>query len=134
MVKNPPVNAGDVRNAGFLPGSGRSRLEEGMATHSSLLSWRIPWTDSSDLMYVYSTLERSWRPYTKEDYALSDRMISYLEAFIKTGDPNYEGNEKWLPVNGSGKYMYFDTIKHGMKKIPVFHLIRETLFGKHVGM
>ena len=45
MVKNPPVNAGDVRNAGFLPGSGRSRLEEGMATHSSLLSWRIPWTE-----------------------------------------------------------------------------------------
>lgn len=89
---------------------------------------------SSDLMYVYSTLERSWRPYTKEDYALSNRMISYLEAFIKTGDPNYEGSEKWLPVNRSGKYMYFDTIKHGMKKIHVFHLIRETLFGKHVGM
>ena len=24
MVKNPPVNAGDVRNAGLIPGSGRS--------------------------------------------------------------------------------------------------------------
>ena len=23
-------------------------LEEGMATHSSILSWRIPWTEESD--------------------------------------------------------------------------------------
>ena len=24
MVKNPPVNAGDIRDAGSIPGSGRS--------------------------------------------------------------------------------------------------------------
>ena len=29
---------------GSIPGSGRS-LEEGMATHSSVLAWRIPWTE-----------------------------------------------------------------------------------------
>ena len=34
-------NAGDV---GLIPGSGRSP-EEGMATHSSILVWRIPWTE-----------------------------------------------------------------------------------------
>ena len=44
MVKNPPVNAGDIRDAGLTPGSGRS-LEEGMATYSSILAWRILWTD-----------------------------------------------------------------------------------------
>ena len=38
MVKNPPTSAGDVRNAGSFPGSGT--LEEGMATHSSILSWK----------------------------------------------------------------------------------------------
>ena len=41
MVKNPPANAGDIRNAGSIPGSGRS-LEEGVATHFSILAWRIP--------------------------------------------------------------------------------------------
>ena len=41
-VKNPPVNAGDIRNSGLVPGSGKP-LEEGMATHSSILAWRIPW-------------------------------------------------------------------------------------------
>ena len=40
MVKNPPTNAGDL---GSIPGLGRF-LEEGMATYSSILAWRIPWT------------------------------------------------------------------------------------------
>ena len=30
-------------NAGSIPGSGRP-LEEGMATPSNILAWRIPWT------------------------------------------------------------------------------------------
>ena len=42
-VKNLPANAGDIKDAGSIPGSGRP-LEEGMATHSSILAWRIPWT------------------------------------------------------------------------------------------
>ena len=43
-VKNPPANAGDIRDAGSIPGWGRS-LEAGMATHSSILAWRIPRTE-----------------------------------------------------------------------------------------
>ena len=41
MVKNPPANAGDV---GSIPGWEDS-LEEEMATCSSILAWRIPWTE-----------------------------------------------------------------------------------------
>ena len=44
VVKNWPTNAGDIRDMGSTPGSGRS-LEKGMATHSSILDWRIPWTE-----------------------------------------------------------------------------------------
>ena len=44
MVKNPPANAGDIRDIGSIPGSGRP-LEEVMTTHSSNLAWRIPWTE-----------------------------------------------------------------------------------------
>ena len=36
MVKNPPANAGGVRDTGSIPGWGRSPEEE-MATHSSIL-------------------------------------------------------------------------------------------------
>ena len=44
VVKNPPASAGDIRDVGSIPQLGRS-LEEGTATHSSILSWRIPWTE-----------------------------------------------------------------------------------------
>ena len=42
VVKNPSANAGDV---GSMPGLGRSP-GEGMATHSSILAWEIPWSQS----------------------------------------------------------------------------------------
>ena len=44
VVKNLPDNPGDIREMGLIPGLGRSP-EEGMATHSNLLAWRIPWTE-----------------------------------------------------------------------------------------
>ena len=43
VVKNPPTTAGAIRDAGLIPGS-EDPLEEGMATHSSILFWRLPWT------------------------------------------------------------------------------------------
>ena len=47
LVKNTPASAGDLRDTGLIPGLG-SPLEEGMATHSSILAWRIPWTEEPD--------------------------------------------------------------------------------------
>ena len=44
VVKNPPAEAGDVRDAGSILGLGRSP-GGGHATHSSILAWRIPWTE-----------------------------------------------------------------------------------------
>ena len=44
VVKNPPEIAGDIRDPGSISGLGRP-LEEGMATHSSILAWRIQWTE-----------------------------------------------------------------------------------------
>ena len=43
-VKNLPAKARDLRDIGLIPGLGRS-LEVGMATHSSIPAWRIPWTE-----------------------------------------------------------------------------------------
>ena len=44
VIKNPPGNAEATGDAGLLPGS-EDPLEEGTATHSSVLAWRIPWTE-----------------------------------------------------------------------------------------
>ena len=44
VIKNPPANAGDiemwVQSLGW-----EDPLEEGRAVHSSILAWRIPWTE-----------------------------------------------------------------------------------------
>ena len=44
VVKNPAANARDVGDAGSIPGW-EDPLEEGMATHSSILAWRILWAE-----------------------------------------------------------------------------------------
>ena len=44
VIKNPPANAGDIGDTGLTLGSGRS-AREGLATHSSIFAWRIPWTE-----------------------------------------------------------------------------------------
>ena len=41
VVKNLPAGAGDLRDAGLIP-DWEDPLEEGVATHSSILAWRIP--------------------------------------------------------------------------------------------
>ena len=43
MAKNLPANTGDM---GLISGL-EDALEEEMATHSSILAWRIPWTEES---------------------------------------------------------------------------------------
>ena len=45
LVKNLPATAADVRDVGSIPGSGRSP-GGGNGNHSSILAWKIPWTES----------------------------------------------------------------------------------------
>ena len=44
MVNNQPANAGGAGDTSLIHGSGRSPGEE-MATHSSILAWKIPYTE-----------------------------------------------------------------------------------------
>jgi len=43
--KNPPANAGAARDAGLILLGQEGPLEEEMTAHSSILAWRIPWTE-----------------------------------------------------------------------------------------
>ena len=46
LVKNPAANAEDVsERCGSHPWDREDPLEEGMATHSNILTWRIPSTE-----------------------------------------------------------------------------------------
>ena len=41
-MKNPPANAGDIRDTGSIPGSGGP---PGGGTGSQYSFWKIPWTE-----------------------------------------------------------------------------------------
>ena len=48
VVKNPPAN-------NMVPSVGQEEPEEGMASHSNILAWRIPWTEElNGLQFIES--------------------------------------------------------------------------------
>ena len=54
VVKNPSANAGGVGH-GIRSLGLENPLEKGMVTHSSILAWRIPWTEEpSKLQFIRS--------------------------------------------------------------------------------
>ena len=96
MVKNLPTKARNIRDMGYTPGSGEDPLEEGMATHSSILAWEILWRedpgglqsmgsqrvshDWSDLAHTHTILNRSgWKflfsLFQKENTASQDSSV-----------------------------------------------------------
>ena len=69
VVKNLSANAGDVRDTGMVPGSGKCP-EKGMAIHLSILAWRIPWIEEpgrlqsiSSVQFSHSVMSDSLRPH-----------------------------------------------------------------------
>ena len=58
MVKNLPTNAGDARDVGSFLGSGSS-LKEEMAPHSSIIAWKIPWTEDPDSLHTVHGVTKS---------------------------------------------------------------------------
>ena len=60
--KESAFNALDAGDAGSIPGLGRS-LEEGTATHSSILAWEIPWTEEPDGLWSIGLqrVRHDWR-------------------------------------------------------------------------
>ena len=55
MVKNPSADAGVIRDVGSILGQ-EDLLEEGTATHCSILAWRIPWTEEPGRLHSMGSL------------------------------------------------------------------------------
>ena len=52
---------------------------------------------SSDLWFVFKSLEHCWRPWTQGDWDLSERMLTAWSNFAKYGDPNGPDGGVWTP-------------------------------------
>ena len=66
--KESTCDAEDAGEAGSIPGLGRP-LEQGMATHSSILAWRIPWTEEPGRLWstVLQRVRYNWSDLSKQD-------------------------------------------------------------------
>ena len=73
VSKEFACNVGDL---GSIPGLGRS-LEEGMATHSSVLAWRIPWTEEPGGLQSIG-LQRVGHDWSTKHIAQHDLAVPFL--------------------------------------------------------
>ena len=52
---------------------------------------------SSDLWYVFKSMEHCWRPWTQGDWDLSEAMLTAWSNFAKYADPNGPNGGVWTP-------------------------------------
>ena len=71
-----------------LPTDGRSNVLSG-AFHSS------------DLWFVFKSLEHCWRPWTEGDWDLSEKMLTAWSNFAKYSDPNGPEGGVWAPYTAA---------------------------------
>ena len=97
VVKNPPANTGDIRDADSIPGS-EDPLEKEMVTHSSILAWKVPWTeDPGRLQSIWSQrIRHDWSDWacthTRNWLALQSTRSTPLSAPAPGAQRNY-----WCP-------------------------------------
>lgn len=64
---------------------------------------------SSELWYMFGTLDKCWRPLVEEDFKLSEDMVTYWTNFCKTGNPNGITVSEWKPCKKDNPFvMMFD--------------------------
>ena len=118
VVKNLPANAGDIRNVVLILGW-EDPLEEGMATHSSILAWRFPWTeepgglqsmgsqrvgrDRSDLACIYVCVcipilphsSRGWEDLLEKEMATHSSILAWKIPWMEEPDrPQSMGSQR----------------------------------------
>ena len=55
VIKNPPVDAGDLGDVGLMPGSGISPAG-GSRSYSSILAWKISWTEEPGRLWSLGSI------------------------------------------------------------------------------
>ena len=118
MVKNPAVQETRVQSLGQ-----EDPLEKGLATHSSMLVWRIPWTEEPGRMLAmglqrvdmnerlaFSLFFQS----PTHKWTLNDRISPPHFSFVgRRGEVYKEGNKKWKLPDSRRETQVFSSIPSG---------------------
>ncbi|MBR2359709.1 MAG: carboxylesterase family protein [Bacteroidaceae bacterium] len=63
---------------------------------------------SSDLWYVFKSLQHGWRPWTQGDWDLSEKMLTAWTNFAKYSNPNGATDGEWTPCTAENpNFMIF---------------------------
>lgn len=114
----------------------RSQAKAGKDTYCYYFCRQLPGDDkgawhSADLWYFYGALKKCWRPFDEWDERLADAMQRYTLNFMRTGNPNGASLPEWKSAGKSAKNaMIFNVPECRMGKMPLLHLIRNTVSGK----
>ena len=75
--KEPPANAGDRGDMGLIDDA----LEEGMATHSSILAWRISWAEEPGGLQSMGSqgVRHNWSDLAHTQVELEDHLCLVFE-------------------------------------------------------
>ncbi len=85
---------------------------------------------SSDLRYMFGTLDTSWRPYRERDREVSGQMLDYLANFAKSGNPNGSRLPVWDPMNrNNGKALCY-TLKNTKMGHPSYGKMAKNMLTK----
>jgi para-nitrobenzyl esterase len=85
---------------------------------------------SSEIPYVFSTLDKAERPFTARDFALARRLGTYWVNFVKTGDPNEIGLPEWPALEAKRRQVL--ELGDAIKPRPVLDKRRLRFFERHV--
>lgn len=87
---------------------------------------------SSDLRYLFETLDKSWRPYGARDREAAAQLASYFANFARSGDPNGGGLPVWKPVRRGGETRVLHIAREGtaMGRRPGYAALTRNLLTK----
>jgi carboxylesterase type B len=71
----------------------------------------------SEIPYVMGSLKNADRPYTQEDWKITDMMSQFWSNFAKTGDPNGKGLPVWASFNPDARVIM--QLGDGTRMVPV---------------
>ena len=77
-IRNPLISIGDRKRFGFNPWGGEDPLKEEMATHSSVLAWKVLWKEEMGGLQSMGV--------TKSRTQLSDGVRTNALTHTHTGD------------------------------------------------
>ena len=95
-------SAGDVGDTGSFPGLGRPPGEEEMATHSSILAWRIPWTQEPGGLWSkgLQRVRHNWSDWAQAKLRMSAAAAAKsLQSCPTLYDP-IDGSPPGSPIHG----------------------------------